>query len=122
VALINQLHRAMRRRPGTAVLASTLKELVQCTRKHFETEENLMEKNGYADLAAHRQLHAKLVDQVLDFQKRFDSGVVTVSMDLMTFLRDWLLDHIDKVDRSYLPVLQVGDRPQTGPTDADRLN
>ncbi len=107
VDLVNQLHGAMRRRAGKTVLATTLEELAHYTVQHFETEEQLMEASGYADLDGHRNLHAKLVDQVLDFQKRFDSGDATVSMDLMTFLRDWLLDHIDKVDRKYVPVLQA---------------
>jgi methyl-accepting chemotaxis protein len=109
VDLVNQLHGAMRRRAGKTVLATTLEELAHYTVQHFETEEQLMEANGYTDLNGHRQLHAKLVDQVLDFQKRFDSGDATVSMDLMTFLRDWLLDHIDKVDRKYVPLLQAAE-------------
>ena len=106
IDLINQLHNAMRKRAGHTVLASTLDELAQYTRQHFENEEALMEESGYADLDAHRQLHRKLVDQVVAFKQRFASGDATVSMELMTFLRNWLLDHIDKVDRQYVPVLR----------------
>jgi len=106
VDLINQLHNAMRKRAGKSVMASILDQLARYTRQHFEDEEALMEKYGYDDLDGHRRLHAKLVGQVLEFRQRFEAGDATVSMELMTFLRDWLLNHIDKVDRQYVPVMQ----------------
>ena len=106
VDLINQLHSAMRRRAGQRVLSSILAELADYTKQHFKDEESLMKKHGYEDLDAHRQIHRKLVDQVVEFKQRFESGDATVSMELMTFLKDWLLNHIDKVDRKYVPVLK----------------
>ena len=109
VGLINRLHHAMVQRAGKTVLASTLDELARYTVQHFKTEEQLMDAAGYDDLEAHRQLHEKLVAQVLEFKQRFEAGDATVTMDLMTFLRDWLLDHINRVDRNYVPLLKGAD-------------
>ena len=106
VDLINQLHNAMRRRAGQRIMASILAELADYTKRHFKDEEGLMKKHGYDDLDAHRQLHKKLVDQVIEFKRRFEAGDATVSMELMTFLKNWLLNHIDNVDRRYVPVMK----------------
>ncbi len=106
VGLVNKLHHAMRRRVGKTVLASTLDELVRYTALHFKDEERLMEKGDYVDLDDHRKLHEKLVAQVLEFKERFRVGDATVTMELMTFLSDWLLNHIQKVDRKYVPVIK----------------
>ncbi|MDR3629970.1 MAG: bacteriohemerythrin [Desulfocapsaceae bacterium] len=106
VDLINKLHHAMRNRAGKTVLGSILQELAQYTIEHFQKEEHIMLKAGYAHLDEHKRIHAKLVQQVLDFKKQFESGSATVSMDLMNFLSDWLVNHIKGIDRKYVSLLK----------------
>ena len=48
---------------------------------------------------AHLAEHKKLVAEVSAFKKKFDSGQAAISVELMGFLRDWLLNHILKVDK-----------------------
>jgi hemerythrin-like metal-binding protein len=106
VDLINQLHRAMRKRAGKIVIGPILDALAEYTARHFKAEEQLMAKSGYAELEGHKRLHEKLVGQVLDFKNQFESGSATVTLDLMTFLSGWLVNHIKGVDRKYLPALK----------------
>ena len=106
VDLINTLYGAMRKRAGKTVLGSILGELTTYTVQHFEEEERLMADAGYTDLDQHKRLHEKLVGQVLDFKSQFESGSATVSMDLMTFLSDWLVNHIKGEDCRYVPELK----------------
>lgn len=69
---------------------------------------------GYAGLNEHKQIHQKLVRKITDFQKQFEEGNATVTIDLMNFLRDWLIDHIKGTDRLYVSALKVADsRPQS---------
>jgi hemerythrin len=42
---------------------------------------------------------------VVAFQRQFESGSVTITLDLMNFLSDWLINHIKGVDRRYVPTL-----------------
>jgi hemerythrin-like metal-binding protein len=105
VDLVNKLHGAMRKRAGKTVISPILEELTQYTVQHFKEEEQLMEKGGYAQLDDHKHLHEKLVAQVMDFKNQFELGRATVSMDLMRFLSDWLVNHIKGVDRKYLPAI-----------------
>jgi methyl-accepting chemotaxis protein len=106
VDLINKLHHAMRSRAGKTVLGSILGELAEYTVEHFQMEERMMAQAGYDKLDEHRRIHEKLVKEVVDFQKKFTDGSATVSMDLMNFLSDWLINHIKGVDRKYVPFLQ----------------
>jgi len=36
---------------------------------------------------------------VTDFQAKYTSGVMALSVDVMNFLRDWLKNHILKADK-----------------------
>ena len=41
---------------------------------------------------------------------RVRMGTATVSMDLLTFLKDWLVQHIMGTDPTYLPYLKPEDK------------
>lgn len=106
VDLVNKLHRAMRNRQGKVVMGSILNELATYTVNHFADEERMMQEAGFKNLVEHRKEHEKLVQSVVDFKKQFEEGRATVSLDLMNFLSDWLINHIKKVDRAYVSDLK----------------
>jgi hemerythrin len=100
-ALINRLHDAMAKGHANDVMAKTLDELILYTKSHFQAEEKLLESKGYPDLAAHKAQHEKFTSQVVQFQEDFISGKLTVTIQLMNFLRDWLIHHILETDKQY---------------------
>jgi hemerythrin-like metal-binding protein len=51
----------------------------------------------------HKLEHKKFVGQVGEFKKLFDSGKAMLSMEVMSFLSDWLKNHIMKTDKQYGP-------------------
>ena len=104
-ATADELHEAMRNGQARPVLAKILDRLVQYTKTHFATEEGLMKIHGYPDLATHAKEHEALTKQVLDFQRAFQAGDAFVSIELMTFLKDWLEKHIKGTDMLYSPFL-----------------
>jgi hemerythrin len=101
VELVNQLHDAMRSGQGNAMLGVVLQQLISYTANHFSEEEKVMAANGYPDLAAHKVEHEKLVTQVLDLQKKFQAGSSMLTITVMNFLKDWLTNHIQGVDKKY---------------------
>jgi hemerythrin len=101
LGLINELHAAMRARKSDAVLVGVVERLKEYTVKHFGQEEEYFDRYGYAETAAHKELHAKLVKQVLDFESDLKSGRAKVTMDIMRFLKDWLVKHIMGTDKKY---------------------
>ncbi|MCF6248175.1 MAG: bacteriohemerythrin [Desulfobacula sp.] len=106
VSMVNELHRAMKMKKGARESGQILKRLADYTIMHFGFEEEMFEKYMYPKRMDHKALHDKLVAQVLEFQTDFEQGKAALSMDLMTFLSDWLRGHIMKTDMEYVPFLK----------------
>lgn len=105
VSMINELDEAMRNGKGKAVLEPILKALAAYTRVHFQTEENYFEQFNYPDIDSHKQEHAKFVRKVSEFTEGFEKGTLGLSINVMTFLSDWLKNHIKGTDKKYGPFL-----------------
>jgi len=103
--LVNELHAGMRNRKSDAVLVGIVERLKEYTVKHFAQEEELFDRYGYPETAMHKEIHAKLVQQVLDFESGLKSGKAKVSMEIMRFLKDWLVNHIMGTDKKYGPFM-----------------
>lgn len=101
IGLINKLHDAMSKGEGKQVLSDILKEVVAYTKTHLSYEESLFEKYGYPDRNAHKAVHQNFTNQVLDFQKKFDEKNSLLTIDVMNFLKTWLIDHITNTDKKY---------------------
>jgi len=98
ISLVNQLHEAMSQRQGKEIVQSVLVELIKYSQEHFEREEEHMQKIQYAELAAHKAEHDKLLNEVLDLQKKFNDGGELLTFQVSRFLREGLVAHIMKSD------------------------
>lgn len=102
--LLNDLHAKVGKNERSAVGAA-LDGLIAYVAEHFSSEENNMAAAGYEDLAQHKREHEKLVQICLDLQHRFHAGSAEITEQTTGFLRDWLIDHIPRVDFRYAPAL-----------------
>jgi hemerythrin len=98
--LINQLHDAMLTGKGKTEVQAVLTSLIAYTKRHFAYEEDLLRKTNYPGLPEQLQEHKKLCATVDGFAERVSSGGA-VTMEVMAFLKDWLLTHILKTDMKY---------------------
>jgi len=105
IALINELHEAMKVAKGKDVMGHILSELVNYTVYHFGTEEKLFQKYGYPEIVNHKKQHDDLTRQVMDTADKFNKGGNIITVEVMTFLKDWLQSHILRVDKRYAPFL-----------------
>jgi hemerythrin len=101
IGLINDLHEAMRSGQGKNKVGEVMDGLVAYTRTHFAHEEIMLTQSTYPDLATHKQIHKDLIKKVEDLQKKQRDGSLTLSMEVMSFLKDWLINHIQSVDIKY---------------------
>jgi len=101
IALIVKLFSAMQSGAGKDVLEETLTGLIDYTHRHFMTEEMLMGNYDYSGLEEHMLEHQKFIAEISRFQKDYLSGNSGISIQLITFLRNWLEDHICKTDHQY---------------------
>ena len=107
VDLINQLHDAMKSGQGTTAIGVVLQSLIAYTGTHFSEEIKLMQTHGYPDLAKHQAEHEKFVKQVIEFQQKFQDGGAMLTMSVLSFLKDWLVKHIQGEDKKYGPFLNA---------------
>jgi hemerythrin-like metal-binding protein len=47
------------------------------------------------------EIHRALVKQVVETKNKFDRGEIKVNADIMNFLKNWLNNHILRVDKKY---------------------
>lgn len=99
IELANQLNEATQRGEGRNTIGSVLNQLVEYTVFHFDFEEQMMKKLKYSDFARHQEEHKKLVKDVLAQKAKFDQGAA-LSSELLSFIRDWLVNHIMKADKA----------------------
>ncbi len=99
--MINELYSSFTKGKAETVAENIIKKMVEYTDYHFKTEEKYFKKYGYSDTQLHTEEHQGFVAQVTTFYEDYKSGSVTISYDLMNFLRDWLLKHIQGSDKKY---------------------
>ena len=103
VAMINELNEAMQQGKGKEVIGDILMGLADYTDEHFSTEGKYFYQFKYPDCLAHTKEHQEFVARVGDFIREFDSGKVMLSIQVMSFLKEWLGNHIQGSDKEYSP-------------------
>ena len=77
-----------------------LDSLTEYALVHFAVEESVMRMLHYPGTAAHITEHKRFADTLDVFRHRLLKE--KRSIDLVDFIKSWLVDHIDRVDRGYV--------------------
>jgi len=101
VSLINQLQTAVDYSTGEEFEREALDELVDYTKTHFGYEEGLMEKYGYPDFEPHKAMHRKMIAKVEAVLAEYEQDHDRAMEDAVTFLKGWLINHINGTDKQY---------------------
>lgn len=101
VEMLNLLYDAMTQGKSKEVLSDILVGLIGYTGTHFGTEEKYFDQFNYPEKETHKSEHKKFVEKVTAFKSDFDSGNASVSIEIMNFLKDWLVNHIQGTDKRY---------------------
>lgn len=90
-------------------------QLRDYARIHFAVEECLMEILSYPGRDAHIQEHGKFVSYLLELEHRSITHNNITELEIIEFLRDWLMNHITVSDKEYSRNFSetVGAAPQT---------
>jgi hemerythrin-like metal-binding protein len=108
IEIINVLHDGIMTGHKKDTLASVLGQLTEYTSFHFAREEELFLKANYLAAPAHKMEHASFVSRLSNLQERFKSApVAMLDLELMSYLRNWLLTHIQNSDKKYGPRLNA---------------
>jgi hemerythrin len=82
-------------------IGEDLNRLIEFTRMHFTSEEQLLEQSAYPGLAQHRAAHQHLLSQIEEMALRTQHNDELHMRSLLVFLRDWYMSHIEDLDSKY---------------------
>lgn len=102
---INRIHAALKQNKGHGELLRIVTEMRNFTAKHFKDEEVLMKKVNYADLDKQIKAHNNLIAKVDQIINQFNSNQDVNMIEVMVFLKDWLVGHIMGMDKKYSPAM-----------------
>jgi len=105
IEIVNRLHDSMKAGKGNAVLGPILSDLLKYTEFHFSTEEKYFQKFAYPEYLQHKKQHDDLTKKAKDLNANFEKGKLTISIEVMNFLKGWLSNHILGSDKKYAPFL-----------------
>ncbi|OSM07634.1 bacteriohemerythrin [Magnetofaba australis] len=106
VDMINNLNSAMLSGGGRSVLAEVLEQLSGYVTEHFAREEAVLRQINYPDADKHARSHAKLNAELHNIMVKYEGKGSSVMREVMAFLRDWLVHHIQKEDRAFAPYIE----------------
>ncbi len=101
VSLINGMYAKVKRGERASELKGLLVELAEYAVFHFQKEEELVGQHGFPELPAHKLQHEALLKDVGNFVSRVNKGENVDLIELMSFLKNWLLVHIKNSDKKY---------------------
>ncbi len=102
INLINQLQSAIHYYQSKEFEEKALKELIDYTKFHFDREEKLMQEHNYPGYEEHVKQHGSMVNKVNDIVANYSQDSEETICETVKFLRDWLINHIQKTDQQYV--------------------
>ncbi len=101
VAMLNEYHDSIQAGKGQETLGTIMNRLIDYTKTHLNSEERFLESIDYAFINSHKTEHRRLTEQVMQIKAQFDAGDLSAGPRLLTLLHEWLVNHIQRVDRMY---------------------
>ncbi len=103
LSYINKLHRGITMGESSELLLEILDALAGYAFTHFNTEEIFFAYVNYPAAKEHIEVHQRFRDKVLLFRESVLEGKAGVDLDLLDFLKTWLVEHIQGMDVSFAP-------------------
>lgn len=109
--LCNDFIDAVHAQSPAAALAVSMSAVVERLRRHFQVEEDMLDRHGYPSLAAHRAEHDRLLANAERLMARWpaaenDEAWKHLVLETAEYLHRWLKDHVSVNDRPYTPFLK----------------
>jgi hemerythrin len=100
-ALMYSVYRAVDEGLGFQEADRRIKDLIEFSKQHFETEEEMLRRNQYAGLNAQKQEHEKLLQEIRYHETRLADADASAKIEFIEFMKDWLIGHMLLNDSRY---------------------
>lgn len=110
LGLIEKLFSTLAEHREPEDISEVLEHLHHYVDEHFSMEERLMESCNFPGKEEHKAIHQELRDQVLALLEAQALDPGAVSEQVVVFLSNWLISHIDGWDRTLAAYLRAKTR------------
>jgi hemerythrin len=107
IDMINILYDSIIRKEDNETLAKTIADMRDYAFVHFKTEEKLFAQVGYEETEAHQEEHHFFLENIEKFYVEYQMYDTTLAVEVLTFLQEWLINHIMHSDRKYLTSFMI---------------
>ncbi|NCN04036.1 MAG: bacteriohemerythrin [Spirochaetales bacterium] len=121
VQMIDRVYQSMKGDQTNEKIKEIFDDLLDYTGYHFNAEESAFEYFGYEHCDDHKEMHRKLVAQATALRRELDEGKPMIAIEVKEFLRDWIVNHIQKCDRLYSNFFQGKDLTEFFDRRAERI-
>lgn len=104
LAIIDDLHTTIANGNQQDRVQDVLDRLTHYTMSHFDHEEHVMRACGYPAFDAHKTMHEEMRRRTFELRATPDT---IASRDLLQFLKNWWVRHIQNQDKAYSPYLDA---------------
>lgn len=98
---LNDIRLALVHGKGREHVSERLNRLIEFTRMHFASEEQLLEQHSFPGSAEHRDAHQRLLAQIEEAALRTQYNDELHLRAILQFLREWYMSHIEDMDSQY---------------------
>ena len=102
IDIMNKLCNSLNQAEEGNIISEVIKEMWSYAHYHFELEEKYFDEFHYEKSEAHKAWHREFYKKVEALAKEFDEGKKSVSIDTISFLGGWFIDHTQTFDREYV--------------------
>jgi hemerythrin len=111
VNIANNLAHAAQTGAKPEVVGAALSHLAKYVETHFRREEELFMDSHYPHKEKHLKNHQDIEQLLHGFQAVYAKDPGAVNMDeLLSFLREWLIKHICKMDKGYASYVKAAEK------------
>ncbi len=87
-------------------LREVLYGLIMYSIIHFATEETFMIEFNYPEYQYHKEKHIDFSKKTISYCDRVDDGDSQITNEILEYLKQWLVNHIQVTDRKYIDCLK----------------
>lgn len=105
VRIINELYHLHASKNKPQKIQQIFLELHNYTVNHFNMEEMMMQQFKYDNYLSHKAEHTQFLLALNEFKTKYLAGNAGINLDMLNFLKDWLIKHIMSTDKKTFSVI-----------------
>lgn len=113
LVLVNKIWRTIISRADKKQIFALIKELEVYSIIHFAEEEAYMLEVNYPNINEHKQIHKQFIKRVV-MEKTIAIKEGHLSLDILYFLKDWLINHIKGSDMLFSEYVKKRNKNSAG--------